>query len=262
VLTEALLKFGAGAEKCRSKLIAHDTQLPGFAIREFKAGPLSNWVWLHNKIASTTSLSVALVAIQALSRTPKRHMTSTALEALEIARSQSIAKKTLNTLTAKYGPTANVDQTEAAEIRLYLQKTIIQAWRKRRALVTSVVCELTCYQEIAPEQKRGLLSLQPNKCYPVGECCLAAQLRGNTEAIRALRDANQTLPENSESKRRGRVLNDLLKNPKFLLNENDCRSLGDAMFAFFCPAGTEIITTNLKDHVPLAMSLGKIAVAP
>jgi hypothetical protein len=38
--------------------------------------------------------------------------------------------------------------------------------------------------------------------------------------------------------------------------------LGDALFAFFAPSDCEILTTNLRDHSPLAASLNKHAVLP
>ncbi|HEY1731608.1 MAG TPA: hypothetical protein VGG15_07655, partial [Terriglobales bacterium] len=41
-----------------------------------------------------------------------------------------------------------------------------------------------------------------------------------------------------------------------------CRDLGDAIFAFFCPAEAEIATTNLRDLKPLAQAMGKAARAP
>jgi hypothetical protein len=37
---------------------------------------------------------------------------------------------------------------------------------------------------------------------------------------------------------------------------------GDAYFSFFAPPGSIILTTNAKDHVPLAAALGKIVQAP
>jgi hypothetical protein len=42
----------------------------------------------------------------------------------------------------------------------------------------------------------------------------------------------------------------------------DCQALGDAYFAFFAPDDADILTTNLKDHCPLAESIGKTAVGP
>lgn len=46
------------------------------------------------------------------------------------------------------------------------------------------------------------------------------------------------------------------------LNDNECRNLGDAVFALLAPAGYVIVTTNVRDHRPLARALGKDAVGP
>jgi hypothetical protein len=46
------------------------------------------------------------------------------------------------------------------------------------------------------------------------------------------------------------------------LDNGKCRSLGDAVFAFLAPADSVILTTNVKDHQPLAEALGKSAISP
>ncbi len=45
-------------------------------------------------------------------------------------------------------------------------------------------------------------------------------------------------------------------------DEKTCRSLGDAIFAFFAPADAAILTTNERDHRPLAAALGKSVDTP
>jgi hypothetical protein len=46
------------------------------------------------------------------------------------------------------------------------------------------------------------------------------------------------------------------------MDRDICRSLGDAIFAFFAPDDCIIVTTNLKDHEPLARALNKSATRP
>jgi len=41
-----------------------------------------------------------------------------------------------------------------------------------------------------------------------------------------------------------------------------CRDLGDAVFAFFCTNNAVVLTTNLRDHEPLAKAIGKKAEKP
>lgn len=46
------------------------------------------------------------------------------------------------------------------------------------------------------------------------------------------------------------------------LTDSQCRDLGDAVFALLAPHDSVILTTNLKDHEPLASALGKTAQLP
>jgi hypothetical protein len=46
------------------------------------------------------------------------------------------------------------------------------------------------------------------------------------------------------------------------MDTKDCRKLGDAFFALCAPQDAVILTTNLKDHAPLANAMGKGAKAP
>src|SRR5690606_432649 len=86
VLTDALLKTGGVANAARESLKRFErTELPVYAIKEFKAGPLKNFVWMHNKLVETRSFSGALKKLHAMSRTPRRYTTSTAIEALQEA---------------------------------------------------------------------------------------------------------------------------------------------------------------------------------
>jgi hypothetical protein len=46
------------------------------------------------------------------------------------------------------------------------------------------------------------------------------------------------------------------------MDAKDCRRLGDAFFALYAPPDAVILTTNIKDHAPLAEALGKQARIP
>jgi len=54
----------------------------------------------------------------------------------------------------------------------------------------------------------------------------------------------------------------LINTPKILLDRDQCRWLGDAVFAFFCPEDAVILTTNIGDHQRLAKAVGKRAEKP
>ena len=173
VLTDALIK---SAEIRKSAIEAlkkfNVTELPVFAIKEFKAGPLKNFAWMHNKLAILGSFEKAIDALQRMSRTPRRYTTSTAIEALREAAG-SISRQTPGTLVAKYGADASMDKVQCDEFRLAINVAIRKPWKKRRDITTDVVLPLPCYREVAPYERRGLIELEPNKCNPPGECSLS-----------------------------------------------------------------------------------------
>jgi hypothetical protein len=146
---------------------------------------------------------------------------------------------------------------------LAIASLISRSWKKRRKVTNEVIQDLECYTETPPRvQKDGLFDLKPQKCDPKNECSLAAQLRAQPEMLKALRNA---IPENSirrEDRDRRAVLKQLIHNPKLPLDRESCRKLGDAIFAFFCPATAVVLTTNLRDHETLAEAVGKKAEAP
>jgi hypothetical protein len=189
VLTDILLNSGEAKDialkaiKCYRK-----TFLPVYAIKEFKAGPLGNFVWFHNKFISTGSYEKAIDALQRMSRTPKRYTTSTALQALKEA-SGSIAKKTLGDLLKKYGETATHDKVLYDEFRLTLKSLISVAWKKRRKITTEVISPLSCYREVAPYEKRGLIEIKPTSCDPENGCSMSSVLRSKPEELHKMREA-------------------------------------------------------------------------
>jgi len=69
-------------------------------------------------------------------------------------------------------------------------------------------------------------------------------------------------PKTRENERRARALRQLIRKPKAAVSEQTCRDLGDAFFAVFAPNDSVILTTNTKDHTPLAATLRKKTEAP
>jgi hypothetical protein len=78
----------------------------------------------------------------------------------------------------------------------------------------------------------------------------------------ALRNAIPESSSRTEDRNRRSVLSQLIRQPQKHLTEEECRWLGDAMFAFFCPRDAAILTTNVRDHAPLAEAIGKLAEKP
>lgn len=263
VLTNALLKSSALGREARRAIGSYErSELPVYAIKEFKAGPLTNFVWMHNKLAETGSLAEALSALQRMSRTPKRYLVSTAIEALQEAMAE-LADMTTGDLIEKYGHSARLDAVQCDQYRLAIKAKVYSAWKRKDQLCTEVVQPLDCYLFQGPTDERGLVSLKPTKCSPHPECCLAPQLKAAPDVLKLLRDAVEFCePQNAEHQRRAKVLRELERKPKSPMTESMCRDLGDAYFAFFSPPNAVVVTTNLRDHEPLARAVGKPVVRP
>jgi hypothetical protein len=189
--------------------------------------------------------------------TPKRYTIQTAIEAL-----REVAKE-LETLVNEEVLAKHPDQTLGQAIRdqylYHLKRRIVSSWRQRRTVTTEVLQELTCYPERAPRfQPGGLIEKDHLGCDHGGECCLAADLRKRKPALEKMLDVLKTLPPKPEHQRRIKILKEFLKKKsRFVLEDKYCRGLGDIMFAVFCPDDAVILTTNVKDHEPLAAVFGK-----
>lgn len=261
ILTDVLLNSGEARQYANNALNQYQqTLLPVYAIKEFKSGPLKNFVWMHNKLALLDSYEKALEALQRMSRTPKRYTTSTAIQALKEAAG-SISKVTLGNLKNKYGESATYDRVQCDEIRLQIKTAIVKAWKKRRKVTTDIICPLTCYKETAPFENRGLIELGVNECENSNKCTMATLLRTKPDDLRLMRDAiaDSDKPENRQ---RAKILRQLYRTPNVPIGNKDCKKLGDAIFVFLAPEDTVILTTNITDHIPLAKAVGKQVVSP
>jgi hypothetical protein len=262
VLTDALLKEGKRKKKAEQSLAAFDrSELPVYAIKEFKAGPLQHYVYLYNKLSKTGSF---WKTVEALSKLPHPYHTrkqSTALEALS-AVWKELGQENLSEITKEASGNPDLDSFVTDRVRLGVKRKILKAWRRRRNLTSDVVNELPCYEESAPRERRGELHLNDKKCDPSPECCMADDFRTDDEATSSLMEAIEDLPESQENGRRYKVLKALHENANTRIKNEECRDLGDAVFAFYCSSESTILTTNVKDHRALAEALGKGAVNP
>ena len=253
VLTDILLKPNTPKhDRAKAALARYEhTLLPVYSIKEWKAGPLDYFAYLHDKLVVTKSLRDTFQALSVLRRGSYRQATS--LEALVAAA----------TVSMRYQGLGTTDAEQADSYRLALESLILRSWSRRRKITTHVVDDLPCYNEVEPRIGRdGLLDLKPQQCERDQECCLGPRLKMEPRALEALRKA---IPESStrrEDQKRRRALRQLIKRPKDIVTRETCRDLGDAIFAFFCPRTAVVLTTNLRDHQPLANSIGKRAESP
>ncbi len=258
VLTNILLKSGALKKESLAALARFDsTELPVYAIKEFKAGPLEHFVYIHNVLFNTKSFNEALRRLQRLSMTAQRYKLSTSLEAI-VDADKSISNMTSIDLEQKFGSKATLDVMRADEYRIAIKTRVYMAWRKRRKITTDVVAPLICYKETYPKEERGLIVLNDKSCNVV-DCCMTKFLTSNKTNLDSLINVIDTLPTKNENIKRRKVLKLLSKNRKVNIGNKECRNLGDAIFALYAPHDCTILTTNIDDHAPLATCLGKSA---
>src|SRR5437879_2347183 len=121
VLTNVLLKrrWPAGREALGALKRYSATELPEYAVKEFKKGPLAVFVWLHNKLVTTRSVAHTVAAIRRVAPTPQRYRVSTALEALAEAM-RAAGAETPKEFAEKYGVAARSDRVNCDEYRLAL----------------------------------------------------------------------------------------------------------------------------------------------
>lgn len=263
VLVNALIKPGQLGTAARSALRRYEeTQVPVYAFKEFKAGPLSHFVWFHNKLVTTGSYHQSIEVLQRTSLSPKRNTVATALDAIRLGARASRNLVTRD-LAQQFGETAALDSILCDLYRFSIRTAVMKAWKRRRKITTNVVLSMTCYREVDPYEQDGLLKLDPQGCEMQPECKLAEVMKARPEDLKKLFDSIDVNSERREDKRRRKVLKEMYRIPKrFMVSNNDCRNLGDAIFAFFAPANSVILTTNRRDHEPLAAALNKSVEEP
>jgi hypothetical protein len=231
--------------------------LPQYAIKEFKGGPLHYYVWYHNKIVEASSCQEATTVIRNNIGT-RKNLPATALQTLGDFLG-SIGKELPVDIGLRY-PGMNLESAQLAELRVWLKQRISKAWRKRRNLTTAVVSPQSCYVEKEFRTRlSGQLDDDPLKCN-VTDCSLRERYRQRLADVRLLEQA--CIGTKKEIVKRRRALGRLRRHPTAPYDEEHCRALGDAVFALECPAGGEILTTNVVDHAPLAAALNLTVRSP
>jgi hypothetical protein len=251
VFTDVLLKTDIQREAGRAALKASsDTLLPVYAIKEFKAGPLHNYVWYHNKVVEASGWQEAITVIRN-NLAYRKYMPATALQA--VGDFMGSLGKTLPADVGVRYPGVTLETALLLELRIWLKQHITRAWRRRRKITTTVMSPLSCYFEKEfMTTPSGQLDDSPLRC-EVTDCCLRERYRDRLSEVKKLESAcTSTKPE---VVKRRQALKRLRQHPTKAFEEDHCRALGDAVFALDCPAGGEILTTNVVDHEPLAAAL-------
>jgi predicted nucleic acid-binding protein len=252
VLIEALFKTQSRRRKARATIQAYrNSLLPVYAIKEMSSGALSNIIWLYNKLTETHSLAKTYEAIGANIRRPNRVATS--MELLQAA-SESIRGVDLGDART----VAQTDQMQAEMHALSLRRIIRNGWRDRRKVTNEVVGELDCFPENPPfiDEELKIMTMRDTDCPVRRDCAYAPGLRKKPNELKLLLDVIKD-SERREDVRRRKALHVLKNTPNRKFENSDCRGLGDAYFALHCPEDATILTSNQKDHVPLAETLGR-----
>ncbi|MGH6713244.1 MAG: hypothetical protein ACREEK_30340 [Bradyrhizobium sp.] len=256
VLTDFLLKKDGSEKAARSAMRRFaDVVVPQFAWKEFKRGPLNTYAWMHNKLLDTRSFSRSLMALQRISRTPRRYFTSTIIQSLHTAFVRGFDGATIKDLQSKYGSKADMDNVHADVLRLEMKKAIYSSWPRRDKILGGVHHRLTCYPDASLVDQDGRIETKPDDCPRSSDCCLKSQLSSRRADVAM---ARASLPKDgrSETSKRFRVLRQIEKHQGRLMTPKDCRDFGDAYFVLFCPKGAAILTTNTRDIQPIADRLG------
>lgn len=252
ILAEALLKAREKRKGAQAKIREYTRSvLPVYAIKEFKSGPLKNFIWLHNRLVDTRSFSRTIGVVHNAFHRP--YLKGTAEEALEVGAEMLVGSSLSEAATPQKTQAAIADA-----LRYHIRRQIDRAWRERRKLTSEVFDELSCFAEVAPsfnEETRYIDNDRP-ECDLSDECCLAAGFRRRRGDLRKLMAALRGLSRPEDKKRRA-TLNRLLKRPQRAFGPRECKALGDAYFALRCPRDCAILTSNVKDHQILGKALGR-----
>lgn len=256
ILTDLLLKGKAKNKFIKERLNIYSTvKVPCYAIKEFVHGPLQRYIWFYNKLSISLTLSGAIDALNRESRTPRKYIVSTALEALKeiVSRNKTID---LPTLEAKYGNKVNLETFLRDRYKDSLDYLIRKAWEKRRTVIQNVIQELECFVEGLIVKENSCLKLNC-ECKKENSCAAIALIKTKLNEAILLRNKIMKEENTPENIRKRQALREVIKGKELLNRNKTCRSLGDSYFLVCCPKEDTIVTTNEKDFLQYVYSLGK-----
>lgn len=264
ILVNTTLKTGNMHDTAVGGLAKYKTtQLPAYALKEFRLGAFRAFCWLHDKFLQTKSVADTTAAVTKLSRSYAKNLPSSVREALTESLSGQTKNIDIEELSKRYGSKANLDYIQADLCRLELKRTIAEAWIARKNICTEIVCFLPCFADVTPSfSDNSFISLGTKGCEKGRSCEIKRVLSKHKKELELILGKIITLKDKRENKKRISAIQEVLRMSTRPFSDNECRDLGDAVFAVLCPNDAEILTTNIADHEPLAEVLGKHAVEP
>jgi len=224
--------------------------LPAYAIKEFSKGPLQNYIYFYNLLATCT-LSGVFDTLHRENLTPRKHKLSTVLEFL--ANEWKKNKINILSLQKKYGRAASDENLIKAQLMDSLNYLIRKAWRDRRKFF--ILDELNCFSEGEIVSRNFLLKLNA-KCNN-NICSAAEHLAKDIPLLIRIRAflANKKIYSDTSTKRY--LLKQIIHKRISNIDKSKCRSFGDLYFIVRSESDSDIITTNRKDFEPLVNYLKK-----
>lgn len=264
VLVNATLKTGNVNNAAKAGLSRYrSTQLPAYALKEFRLGAFKAFCWLHDKFLQTKSFGDTAAAVSKLSRSYAKNLPASVREALAESLNGQTRNLDIGELGKRYGKSANLDYIQADLCRLELKRIIAEAWIARKNICTEVVFYLPCFSDGTPSfSDNALIGLGTKSCKEGHTCEIKKILSGYKNELELILGKIKSLSNKGENKRRIDAIQEVLRMSSRPFADKECRALGDAVFAVLCPTDAEILTTNIVDHKPLAEVLGKRAVEP
>ena len=236
------------------------SETPYYALRELLAGYVRNLCDAHNALLAANNPAEALIGLLRCSpfegrkKEAKIHAISTALQ-------------------HAFGtnPSGNREDLKREMLQSLMMKAGLTWYRAERIKGVNVVQPLSCFNEGKIDLDSAGVLRGPRdsfNCIKTERCAAAAYLHDNQNNLQKLIDAlhvnslGPSLANKNENKQRRKALKELKdKGPK-QFDKSRCRALGDAYFAAMCPTGSVVVTSNIEDHDPLCLALGKTAIKP
>jgi predicted nucleic acid-binding protein len=260
ILTDALLKNATRGEAVRECLSRFDQILvPGYAVKEFIAGPLTYFSWLHNRVTSEESLQAVFDWLHRISRTPRRYATSTVIEALREAAAHA-KEHHLDSLTERHGRRTSLDAVIKDQLRLSLRGTILTAWARLRGYSSSIVDSPSCFRGGELSHAGDLLLIAGSRC--LGKECNLWPIASARASLVALQAAVEETRPSRERERRLAVMERVVATPGTPISEKECRALGDVMIVLSGPPDATIVTSNVRDFASLCRATEKEMMNP
>ncbi|WP_229511865.1 hypothetical protein [Paraburkholderia terrae] len=235
-------------------------EAPYYALRELLAGKVRYLCDAHNRLQAAESLPEALDGLLKLPPVSGRKR-DVPLKTLVEELSKAFQQDRAGTL-----------DDHKREMLQSLALRVTRLWNNaRKAKNYDVIQHLACFNDGALSRGTASTLRGPSdsfECLASEQCAAAAYIYDDqaslSKMVNALHSGNldPAAADKNENKQRRAALKELKTTGPGAFQRRRCRALGDAYFAAMCPAGSEVVTTNSVDHLPLCTALGKKVVSP